>query len=40
MIIVMSALSIVYQTALYRFATNQEVPLFNADLMSGAFRRK
>lgn len=39
-IIVMSALSIVYQTALYRFATNQEVPLFNAELMSGAFRRK
>lgn len=38
--IVMSALSIVYQTALYRFATAQTVPGFDNQLMQNAFTRK
>lgn len=38
--IVLSALSVVYQTALYRFATNQTVPVFGAESMRGAFSRR
>lgn len=38
--IVMSALSVVYQTALYRFATNQPVSAFSPHLMQSAFRQK
>lgn len=36
--IVMSALSVVYQTALYRFATSQAVDSFERNLMQDAFR--
>ncbi len=36
--IVTSALSIVFQTALYRFATNQPTASFERDLMQDAFR--
>lgn len=36
--IVTSALSIVFQTALYRFATNQNTASFQPDLMQDAFR--
>lgn len=39
-VIVMSALSVVYQTALYRFATNQAVPAYDQQLMTSAFRHK
>lgn len=39
-IIVVSALSIVYQTALYRFATGQTVPAYDTQLMQSAFTRK
>lgn len=38
--IVLSALSVVYQTALYRFATNQTVPVFGAEAMRGAFSQR
>lgn len=38
--IVMSALSIVYQTALYRFATGQPAVVFSQDLMQNAFQPK
>lgn len=38
--VVMSALSVVYQTALYRFATAQPVSSFGGDLMQNAFRTK
>jgi hypothetical protein len=38
--VVMSALSIVYQTALYRFATSQPVPAFSSATMEAAFRRR
>lgn len=38
--IVMSALSVVYQTALYRFATGNTVPAFDNTLMQDAFYAK
>lgn len=38
--IVMSALSAVYQTALYRFATGNAVPAFGGSLMQDAFYAK
>lgn len=39
-VIVMSALSVIYQTALYRFATNQVVESFDDTMMRSAFRAK
>ncbi len=39
-VIVMSALSVVYQTALYRFATQQAVPAYSSADMADAFYRK
>ncbi len=38
--IVTSALSVIYQTALYRFANNQTVPSFDPGQMRGAFRQR
>ncbi len=38
--IVMSALSIVYQTALYRYAVGQPAVVFSQDLMQNAFQPK
>lgn len=38
--IVVSALGVVYQTALYRFATHQTVPAFDDQVLAGAFRAK
>lgn len=39
-VVVMSALSVVYRTALYRYATNQVVPGFDTGVMQGAFQQK
>lgn len=39
-VVVMSALSVVYQTALYRYATSQPVSAFDNQLMNNAFRKK
>lgn len=39
-VVLISALSVVYQTALYRFATTQAVSAFDDQLMTKAFRTK
>ena len=39
-VVVMSALSVVYQTALYRYATSQPVSAFDDQLMNNAFKAK
>lgn len=38
--ILSSALSVVYQTALYRFAVNQQVTAFSPHLLQSAFRQR
>ncbi len=38
--VVMSALSVVYQTALYRYAVGQPVSAYRPELMASAFRHK
>lgn len=40
LVVVMSALSVVYRTALYRFATGLPVPGFDSGVMQGAFTQK
>jgi hypothetical protein len=40
MIILTSAMSTIYQTALFRFATNRPIPGFQQELLSGAFATK